>query len=515
MCIPGGRDFEGSFSQSFKTLNEWLSILNGAAFCPLSEDLPKEIDCQQLILELEARRQRKYSKEDWRTYENKDGYTHFEELLLHQPDGWKEQAREYLLMYKVDVARQSSPYRPHPEMKAERKSWNDLFLSTPLTLVLFHPDIPVLGRNEGLSLLFAHGAQFTGVSQWREEWRMVDNPSYYDDDYSGSEDSQDLWIYDRIRIKHYSLHPWKEPDANTPVHDLSPLRYLWDLQKSVTLYNKNALVKRGLDFGVHRLPHLNELFFSSSVVGQQLAKARIIKLILCHFGRRYRDKCTFEESSGPLFLSFVGPNDTGKSDLAQEVGSLLTCPGDESYLSFGKEPGETKKFSKAWQAITEVIWKISKTPNKVGVVVMDCAFCSDLSRRIRREYSELARQGNLPPSNMIFIHTVAYQMNQSFDEIQNQDARADALVDKVISDSLLEPHLLGTAVPFLPLTRDELIAKTKLLLEGDVNAKGLSLSVKHEFAEYIAVKHGYSNEKLTSCVLLDQLDYWQLRSAEY
>lgn len=287
---------------------------------------------------------------------------------------------------------------------------------------------------------------------------------------------------------------------------------------------KHALVQRGLDFGVERLHYLDELTYSP-VVGQKLAKARIMKLILGHFGCRHRvqrasNKQNFRQ---PLFLAFIGPLDTGKTSLAREIGGLLAESKATAslFLAYGDESDTS--WSETQREISGFMHRMSNTPEKVGVLVLD-QFSSgyscwrrtgDLMHRIMRENSPVAY------NNIVCIRTERREMCASFYpsiyEIENEDARTDALIT--------DPNLRYTAsnaqpifpkeavVPFVPLTRAECIAKTKLLIERDANVVGLSFAVKHRFAEYIADKYGFVNEELTSMVLQAEVDYWHVLTA--
>lgn len=92
----------------WKKLNRWLSALNGNLH--VSEDL-ENVNRGSVIEELEQRRKgnSRSLKErgigvfvdrgighDWREYENENGFTHLEELLIYQPPDWRKQAREYM-----------------------------------------------------------------------------------------------------------------------------------------------------------------------------------------------------------------------------------------------------------------------------------------------------------------------------------------------------------------------------------------------------------------------------------
>ena len=103
------------------TLNSWLSSLNGSSAEVVA--LPGGINRGKVLEELEARRKREDTLvdgalrlfhfdrgfgKDWREYENPEGFTHLEELLIHQPEDWRKQAREYHFRCKCDLARESS-----------------------------------------------------------------------------------------------------------------------------------------------------------------------------------------------------------------------------------------------------------------------------------------------------------------------------------------------------------------------------------------------------------------------
>lgn len=80
-------------------LHNWLSELNGS---PHYTEIPTGVNRGKVLEELEARRKGKDSTfggvmkivgkdrgygRDWRDYENKEGLTHLEELLVYQPKG--------------------------------------------------------------------------------------------------------------------------------------------------------------------------------------------------------------------------------------------------------------------------------------------------------------------------------------------------------------------------------------------------------------------------------------------
>jgi hypothetical protein len=103
------------------TLHFWLTVLNG--FPQSQIELPIGVNRGKVIDELESRRPKTSGVvalgarlvgrdlgygTDWREYENDQGYTHLEELLVYQPSEWRKQAREYMFVYKFDLGRVSS-----------------------------------------------------------------------------------------------------------------------------------------------------------------------------------------------------------------------------------------------------------------------------------------------------------------------------------------------------------------------------------------------------------------------
>jgi hypothetical protein len=115
-------DAEGRISfwrVPWKKLNLWLSILNGNPHVNESVD---NVNRGNVIEELEQRREgngkslsqrgislifdRGISK-DWREYENDDGYTHLEELIIYQPTDWRKQTtkqEEVKQLIKDDIS---------------------------------------------------------------------------------------------------------------------------------------------------------------------------------------------------------------------------------------------------------------------------------------------------------------------------------------------------------------------------------------------------------------------------
>ena len=88
------------------------------------------------------------NKKDWRLYENDHEYTHLEELFIYQPREWQKQAREYFFFCGVDLNRKSTSntLRLHTVDIDGPEQGIDIFMSTPLLMVLFHPGLRRVAR---------------------------------------------------------------------------------------------------------------------------------------------------------------------------------------------------------------------------------------------------------------------------------------------------------------------------------------------------------------------------------
>jgi hypothetical protein len=80
--------------------------------------------------------------EDWRKYENDQGFTHLEELIIYQPADWRKQAREYMYVYRFDLSRESKSDRIC-ERNYEREDGGlacvKIPMYSPIVVTLFHP----------------------------------------------------------------------------------------------------------------------------------------------------------------------------------------------------------------------------------------------------------------------------------------------------------------------------------------------------------------------------------------
>ena len=438
-------------------------------------------------------------REDFRIYKNADGFYHLEELLLYQPHHWKEFVRTYILKYKFKIT--SSNYQVGTGSSSSGTGI--------IGHILSHPDMATLQHQhfEALSLLLAYGAQTCA----------------------------------EMRIKH------------------SPLHYYHSLNCS---YNRDYLVQRSRECGIPRLALLEELTFSHKVVEQSMAKARIVQLLFGHFGHRHRmlnssstssttttspentatadtsttPKTTSLGPKGPLFLSLIGSRGTGKTALAQEVADLITHPDDDAvlflqYYNATLQDGGTTvvTFQETKPVIREFVIRMLQRTNQqqVAVVILDgyshtVDFRHDALDNLLLDIQSSVNDTAALLGNIIFIQTVSLSMDGYLEspicEISSQEARASALIKEMLTTETVQQamgwsdpdHAAHAIVPFVPLTRDERIAKTKLLISSDTNGRDLSIGVRHRFAEYIADAYDYCDEALTSAVMQQEVDYWRL-----
>jgi hypothetical protein len=243
-------------------LNNWLSQLNGSFH--LEDELPEGVNRGQIIEELEARRKRKTSLvevglnamgrglgsgNDWREYDNDQGYTHLEELLIYQPNDWRIQAREYLFKYQVDLERKSQNlFRTHDIslLVNECKVKFTFPMDTPTLAVLFHPDMARTKRYEPLNFLLAYDIQ---------------SP------LAGLVTKADLIA----------------PGAGLELmKELSPLDYFFTFQDAVSTYDLDELRKASKQANVPRLCLIKELDFCN-IIGQRMAKDAVRQEVVSHF----------------------------------------------------------------------------------------------------------------------------------------------------------------------------------------------------------------------------------------
>jgi len=287
----------------WKTLNQWLSALNGNPH--IAKDNAKGVNRGKVLEELESRRLGKgmflnLLKSgcgcDWRDYENDQGLTHLEELLVYQPKDWRKQAREYRFRYQFDLSRKS-----HCSLKSHVGPMNGntadvdglksqvrtsqstgcrtitfqgkiIFMEEPIHLVMLHPELNRAARYEPLNFLLSHevGDPLPGLTK-------------------------DMTESERVEF----------------LQELSPLDYFIQYQKYVDHYDTNKLLAAGKRYKCPRLCLINELDYSN-IVGQRMAKQMIRRAVLSFVINRLPKNSFCSSRSQPLTLIFAGPSGNGK-----------------------------------------------------------------------------------------------------------------------------------------------------------------------------------------------------------
>ena len=180
----------------WQVLNFWLSELNCNVHVngTLCNGVNREKTVEELMSRMEHEDRGATACDfgygfDWREYENQQGYTHLEELLIYQPKGWKEQAREYLYRFDWDLER-ASPARNGLRFIEKCYSADDgtketvsFSMSTPTLVVLFHPEMSRTSRYDALNFLLAYGVKKTLISIFQN----VDSESYTKDQRASSQ----------------------------------------------------------------------------------------------------------------------------------------------------------------------------------------------------------------------------------------------------------------------------------------------------------------------------------------
>lgn len=353
-------------------LNGWLSLLNGASWVP--EELPPGLSISSVIVELENRRQksRKGLKEgvvkmfvgergyenDWREFENAQGYTHLEELIIYQPPDWRVQAREYFFTYRFDLGRKSVretsdqnrthqvPVEYEDDESGFFSAYIPILLISPVLVTLFHPEMSKTSRYEPLNLLLSYGVEEpiieSSLTYTPEVWKKI---------------KREIW------------------------NELSPLNYFFAFQRNVELYDFDSLEKLGKKIGFPRLPLLCEFDFSK-IIGQRLAK-HLTRMNVVSWMKNHQTKqsgiCPIRN---PLSMIFCGPSGNGKTECAEDLAKLLNEPGkiDAFHkVDCGKirDANELYGMSGAYygssqgSALNNYIVRMSNDPWAIGVVLLD------------------------------------------------------------------------------------------------------------------------------------------------
>jgi hypothetical protein len=167
------------------------------------------------------------------------------------------------------------------------------------------------------------------------------------------------------------------------------------------------------------------------------------------------------------------------------------------------------------------------TKHQVAVVILDgyshaADFRHDALDNLLLEIQSSVKGTVASLDNIIFIQTVSLSMDGYLEspmcEISSPKARAVAVIMGMLTTETVQQAMgwsdpdqaAHSIVPFVPLTREERIAKAKLLISEDTNGRELSIRVLHRFAEYIADAYDYCDEALTLTVMQREVDYWCL-----
>lgn len=366
----GGVNF---YVVEWKTLNLWLSHLNGKdGIEQLVRIPPQALNRADILRELEDRRSRQKKRPtlrhalnvtmgrdlglgtDWRHYQNDDGYTHFEELLIYQPKDWRKQAREYIFAYKcdpnqvpADLSKRVCELTLNKEEEAETDEEGNqtavtIELATPILVVLFYMGMRRVDRYEPLNFLLAYGTkdpvpQLCKTLGLTGDWKKI--------------------VY----------------------AELSPLDYFLEFGRRVTSYNRDQLAGIASHVKVPRLVLMTEIDFSI-IVGQRLAKEMIRKEVVTYFWGRH-DKRGGAPVQKPLTMIFAGPSGNGKTEIAMTLKELLNAPIDNAYekIDCAKLSRHTEFFglsgayegSRQGSALNNFIVRMSGETEKIGVVVLD------------------------------------------------------------------------------------------------------------------------------------------------
>ena len=189
---------------------------------------------------------------DWTLYQNQEGYTHLEELLIYQPPKWRIQAREYVYLYGYIADQHTNPtnkgMRCHSfvlRLDDGVEKEYEVTMDTPIRVVLFHPDISRLDRYDPLQFLLAYVPH--------DNREPFDPLSRLFNDLGIDKQVEELF---RLKI--------------------SPFDYFIEFRKHIVSYSMKGLKAIGEKAKVYRLPLIAELNFSR-IVGQRFAKDIIIK----------------------------------------------------------------------------------------------------------------------------------------------------------------------------------------------------------------------------------------------
>jgi hypothetical protein len=351
----------------WNVMNKWLSALNGVP--NVAGWLRNGVNRGQAIAELEKRRAQQRTVvdmalratgrdrgygQDWREYENDEGYNHLEELLMYQPADWRLQAREYIFLYQWDLARVSIATNDRRTVSTSALSDDSegtaLEMNIPMTstvlVVLFHPEILRTKRYEPLNFLLAYGVEDPLPRLFEELGEELNSTA-----------------------------------REAILAELSPLDYFLEFHKHVQANSLDKLRNVGEQNAFPRLPIIKEFDFAN-IIGQRLAKQMIREEVIDHIWNRCNDKgemCSSKRQ--PLSMIFAGSSGIGKTELAEWLAKLMNAPGEDAFLKVdcgqltdGRELfGMSGPFQGAEEgsALNNFMLRMASTKTALGIVLLD------------------------------------------------------------------------------------------------------------------------------------------------
>eukprot|EP00550_Attheya_septentrionalis_P010615 CAMPEP_0198306876 /NCGR_PEP_ID=MMETSP1449-20131203/58635_1 /TAXON_ID=420275 /ORGANISM="Attheya septentrionalis, Strain CCMP2084" /LENGTH=656 /DNA_ID=CAMNT_0044009437 /DNA_START=2430 /DNA_END=4400 /DNA_ORIENTATION=- len=400
-------DSDGRVSYSYvnwKLLNNWLSSVNSNG--EVGATPPSGVNRGKIIEELEerckksdhgianlivrgvARIDRGFGQ-DWRDFENDEGYTHLEELLIYQPTEWRKQAREYLYQFKFDLERKSfnRPRKTEWTAKIEETEHTfSIYMYSPILAVIFHPKLKRSTRYEPINFLLAYGVSdplpllYKWINYVVGHRGDGNNPVTLVQDEKKAETDV---TFDELEAyaKNTDQNKLSLAISEKMKLELSPLDYFFHFQRGVQSSCIDVLGDIGNTIGVPRLWLMKELDFSL-VVGQRAAKHTIREEVVNHFWNRSNNKNEMcSDFSQPLSMIFAGPSGNGKTELAVWLSNLLNRPNEDAFhkVDCGKITTGNELFgmsgayigSAEGSALNNFISRIASEPESIGVVLLD------------------------------------------------------------------------------------------------------------------------------------------------
>eukprot|EP00931_Biecheleriopsis_adriatica_P106493 TRINITY_DN80930_c0_g1_i1.p1 TRINITY_DN80930_c0_g1~~TRINITY_DN80930_c0_g1_i1.p1 ORF type:complete len:730 (-),score=148.10 TRINITY_DN80930_c0_g1_i1:42-2183(-) len=542
-------------------LHEWLSSFNGYG----NVDRPEGLTRGAVLKELERRRKLNKSKRslvdwmshvavdvgegrDWRDYENPDGFTHLEELLIFQPEQWRQQAREYMFAYGFNINRQSTdltrrsvdvPITYLDEEKDSVDTTVSVFMSNALRVALFHKLIPASKRYRPLNFLLAYDAEIAPRSTSRKACAV------------------DLFLDSLVASGRYEN---TEAIKRGLALALSPKDYFFHFQENVAAYDFEFMQGVAKASGVPRFPLLKELDFCD-IVGQRLAKHIIRKNVL-HWLMNRLSADEMVPNKSPLSMIFAGPSGNGKTELGKVLADLLNKPQDDAFhkVDCGKLSDANEMFGMAGayqgaqkgSAFNNFIVRMAQT-DKVGVVLLDeiekakqdvihalyqVIDKGEWTNKKLDIYGDSSQTGVVSCRNLIFIFTTN-AADQVIEDLGKQNewytAPSDKLEDmadvleRTVRTCLQSSYpftsafvgRVGAVIPFLPMCDrspakhpllGELMTVTKLLMERE--QEKLSLSTGSQLAYIDQLISPVEKDKMAEIIVSESIPSMGVRCVQ-